>query len=136
MSKKTIIDDTGLNQFDRNPTDSPDLMEMIADTWIEKALYYGLKKCGDFSWRESWVIVDGTKYNISINNTEIMGDRDCAGLEIELRKLREKIDKAIEELQKEIEENHLNVIEYADGEWIVKDFVYGAIERFKRSIGE
>lgn len=49
---------------------------------------------------------------------------------------RSKIDKAIDELRKEIEENHLNVIEYADGEWIVKDFVYGAIERFKRNIGE
>lgn len=49
---------------------------------------------------------------------------------------RSKIDNAIEELRKEIEENHLNVIDYADGEWIVKDFVYGAIERFKRNIGE
>ena len=49
---------------------------------------------------------------------------------------RSKIDKAIEELRKEIEENHLNVIDYAEGEWIVKDFVYGAIERFKRNIGE
>lgn len=126
----------GLNQFDSNPTDSPDLMEMIADTWVEKALYYGLRKCGDISWRESWVVVDGIKYNISINNTSIVGERDCASLEIELRRLREKIDKAIEEMQKEIEENHLNVIDYADGEWIVKDFVYGAIERFKKNIGE
>ncbi len=50
--------------------------------------------------------------------------------------LQAKIDKAIEELRKEIEENHLNVIDYADGEWIVKDFVYGAIERIKRNIGE
>ena len=98
MSKETIIADTGLNQFDGNPTDSPDLMEEIANTWIEKALYYGIKKCGGFSWRESWVVVDGIKYNISINNTEIMGDRDCAGLEIELRKLREKINKAIDEI--------------------------------------
>lgn len=49
---------------------------------------------------------------------------------------RSKIDKAIEELQKEIEENHLNVINYADGEWITKDFIYGAIERLKRNIGE
>lgn len=55
---------------------------------------------------------------------------------IEERIERSKIDKAIDELRKEIEENHLNVIEYADGEWIVKDFVYGAIERFKRNIGE
>lgn len=47
---------------------------------------------------------------------------------------RIKIDKAIEEMQKEIEENHLNVIEYADGEWIVKDFVYGAIERLRRNL--
>lgn len=47
---------------------------------------------------------------------------------------RSKIDKAIEEMQKEIEENHLNVIEYADGEWIVKDFVYGAIERLRRNL--
>jgi nicotinamide mononucleotide adenylyltransferase len=51
-------------------------------------------------------------------------------------KLRSKVDKAVEELIKEIEENHLNVIDYADGEWIVKDFVYGTIERFKKSIGE
>ena len=49
---------------------------------------------------------------------------------------RSEIDKAIEELRKEIEENHLNVIDYADGEWIVKDFVYGAIERLKKNIGE
>lgn len=49
---------------------------------------------------------------------------------------RSKIDKAIDELRKEIEENHLNVIEYAEGEWITKDFIYGAIERFKRNIGE
>ena len=92
MNKKTIIADTGLNQFDSNPTDSPDLMEMIADTWIEKALYYGLKRCGGFSWRESWVVVDGVKYNISINNTEIVGDRDCAGLELKLNKLQGKVE--------------------------------------------
>lgn len=49
---------------------------------------------------------------------------------------RSKIDKAIEVFRKEIEKNHVNVIDYADGEWIVKDFVYGAIERFKRNIGE
>lgn len=49
---------------------------------------------------------------------------------------RSKIDKAIEELRKEIEENHLNVIDYEDGKWIVKDFVYGAIDRLKRNIGE
>ena len=49
---------------------------------------------------------------------------------------RSKIDKAIEELEKEIKENHLNVIEYADAEWILKDFVYGAIDRLKRNIGE
>lgn len=47
---------------------------------------------------------------------------------------REKIDEAIDELRKEIEENHLNVIEYADGEWIVKEFIYGAIDRFKEKI--
>ena len=134
MSKKTIIENTGLNQFDSNPTDSPDLMEEIANTWIEKALYYGIKKCGGFSWRESWVVVDGVKYNISINNTEIMGDRDCAGLEIELKKLQEKVNRAIEELRKEIEENHLNVIDYADAEFILKDFIYGAIERFKNKM--
>lgn len=50
--------------------------------------------------------------------------------------LQAKIDKAIDELRKEIEENHLNVIDYADGEWIVKDFVYGAIERLRENIGE
>ena len=49
---------------------------------------------------------------------------------------RSKIDKAIEELRKEIEENHLNVIAFANGEWIVKDFVYGAIDRFEKNIGE
>ena len=49
---------------------------------------------------------------------------------------RSKIDNAIEELEKEIKENHLNVIEYADAEWILKDFVYGAIDRLKRNIGE
>ena len=49
---------------------------------------------------------------------------------------RSKIDKAIEELRKEIEENRLNVIDYADGEWIVKDFVYGAIDRLREKIGE
>ncbi len=48
--------------------------------------------------------------------------------------LRIKIDKAIDELTKEIKENPLNVIDYADGEWIVKDFVYGAIDRFKEKI--
>jgi glutamate synthase domain-containing protein 2 len=48
--------------------------------------------------------------------------------------LRIKIDKAIEELRKEIEENHLNVVDYADGEWIVKEFVYGAIDRLKEKI--
>lgn len=47
---------------------------------------------------------------------------------------RSEIDKAIEELRKEIEENHLNVIEYADGEWIVKEFIYGAIDRLKEKI--
>lgn len=46
----------------------------------------------------------------------------------------DKVIQAVEEMQKEIEENHLNVIEYADGEWIVKDFVYGAIERLKRNL--
>jgi len=49
---------------------------------------------------------------------------------------RSKIDKAIDELRKEIEENRLNVIDYADGEWIVKDFVYGAIDRLRENIGE
>lgn len=49
---------------------------------------------------------------------------------------RSKIDNAIEELEKEIKENHLNVIEYADAEWILKDFVYGAIDRLKKNIGE
>ena len=49
---------------------------------------------------------------------------------------RSEIDKAIEEMEKEIKENHLNVIEYADAEWILKDFVYGAIDRLKRNIGE
>lgn len=49
---------------------------------------------------------------------------------------RSKIDEAIDELRKQIEENHLNVIEHADTEWITKDFIYGAIERFKRNIGE
>lgn len=127
MSKKTIIEDTGLNQFDSNPTDSPDLMEEIANTWIEKALYYGLKKCGDFSWRESWVIVDGTKYNISINNTEIMGDRDCAGLEIELRELREKIDKAIKEIEIEIKSTY----DFAE-----KEILNRTIKIIKRNIGE
>lgn len=49
---------------------------------------------------------------------------------------RSKIYNAIEELEKEIKENHLNVIEYSDAEWILKDFVYGAIDRLKRNIGE
>ena len=49
-------------------------------------------------------------------------------------KLRIKINEAIEELIKEIEENRLNVIDYADGEWIIKDFVYGAIDRLKEKI--
>jgi len=96
---RDLYEFNGLNQFDSNPTDDPDLMEMIAETWIEKALYYALRKVGSFSWRESWVVVDGIKYNISINNTSIVGERDCAGLSIELRKLREKIDKAIEEIK-------------------------------------
>ncbi len=52
----------------------------------------------------------------------------------ECDELHFKIDKAIDEMQKEIEENHLNVIEYADGEWIVKDFVYGAIERLRSNL--
>ena len=137
MSKKTIIEDTGLNQFDRNPTDSPDLMEEIANTWIEKALYYGLKKCGDFSWRESWVIVDGTKYNISINNTEIMGDRDCAGLEIELRKLREKINKSIEEIKAlsptPIAEDVINGNPVKDAVW---ETLIEVEKIIKRNIGE
>ena len=127
MNKKTIIADTGLNQFDSNPTDSPDLMEEIANTWIEKALYYGIKKCGGFSWRESWVVVDGIKYNISINNTEIMGDRDCAGLEIELRKLREKINKSIEEM------DNIDLNEYADNSYQI---VEKCKEILKRNIGE
>ena len=45
-----------------------------------------------------------------------------------------RMNKIDEELRKEIEENHLNVIDYADGEWIVKDFVYGAIDRLKEKI--
>jgi hypothetical protein len=82
---------TGLNQFDSNPTNDPDLIEMIADTWIEKALYYALRKAGDFPWRESWVVVDGTKYYISINNSAYMGYRSCASLQRELRELQAKI---------------------------------------------
>ena len=49
---------------------------------------------------------------------------------------RSKIDKAITELEKEIKENHLNEIDHAGGEFILKDFVYGAITRFKNNIGE
>ena len=111
---RDIHEFNGLNQFDSNPTDDPDLMEMIADTWIEKALYYGLKKCGNFSWRESWVVVDGIKYNISINNTAIVGERDCASLAIELRKLREKIDKAKAEIEFFLEQEKVEDGTYTD----------------------
>lgn len=65
------------------------------------------------------------------------GQKECAVCDFqEIYIKRSKTDRAIEELRKEIEENHLNVIKYADGEWIVKDFVYGAIDRLKRNIGE
>ena len=60
------IENLGLKQFDANPTDSPDLNEMIAETWIRKALYYAIKKIGGFNWMEAWVVVDGKKYNIRI----------------------------------------------------------------------
>ena len=49
---------------------------------------------------------------------------------------RSKIDKAIEGLRKEIEENHLNVVNYENTECISKSFVYGAIDRFKNNVGE
>jgi hypothetical protein len=42
-----------------------------------------------------------------------------------------EVEKAIEEFKKEIEENRINVIDYADGEWLVKGFIYGAINRLK-----
>ena len=90
--KRDMYQYFGLNQFDSNPTDGPDFHEMIADTWILKALYYGIKKCGGFKWHESWVLVDGVKYNISINNTEIVGDRDCIGLELKLNELQGKVE--------------------------------------------
>jgi hypothetical protein len=105
---------------------------MIAETWVEKALYYALRKVGSFSWRESWVVVDGIKYNISINNTSIVGERNCAGLSIELRKLREKVDKAIKEM--EIEYNNLEYVENYN-----RSASYGirkSIEILKRNIGE
>lgn len=134
---RDLYEFNGLNQFDSNPTDDPDLMEMIAETWIEKALYYGLRKCGHFSWRESWVVVDGIKYNISINNTSIVGERDCAGLSIELRKLREKINDAIEEIEKT--ENTQEHTSY-DGDINIKgafnDGMEKALEILKRNIGE
>ena len=123
---------TGLNQFDSNPTDNPDLMEMIADTWIEKALYYGLKKCGNFSWRESWVVVDGIKYNISINNTAIVGERDCASLAIELRKLREKIAKAKAEIELFLEQEKVGDNIYTE----VGEGIAIALGLLKNEIGE
>ncbi len=73
----------------------------------------------------------GREYQLLLRDRNIVREQPTADV-IE----RSKIDKAIEELRKEIEENHLNVIEYADGEWIVKDFVYGAIDRLREKIGE
>ena len=78
-------------------------------------------------------VLEENKQLKHIISDKVDKDLKCA---FEVKELRSKIDKALEELRKEIEENHLNVIDYADGEWIVKDFVYGAIDRFKRNIGE
>lgn len=59
----------GLNQFDSNPTEDPELKLLIAETWLRKALYYGLKTM-EPGCLEAWIIVNGVRYDIRIEQGE------------------------------------------------------------------
>lgn len=61
---------TGLKQFGGNPTEDPELKDAIAETWLRKALYYGLKTSNPFIWLKTWVNIDGVRYDIKIETGE------------------------------------------------------------------
>ena len=64
--KERIVRDLGLKQFDSNPIDDKDLKDLICETWLRKALYYAISKSKDFTLCRTWVLVDGVRYNITI----------------------------------------------------------------------